>query len=60
MALAAEWRRRLILGLSGAGTVDVVVTVDGKQSNPVQILVQRVQRCTFSDAIQRCNSAMQP
>jgi uncharacterized protein (TIGR03437 family) len=30
----------LILSLRGAGTVDVVVTVDGQSSNPVQIAIQ--------------------
>jgi uncharacterized protein (TIGR03437 family) len=30
----------LILSLRGAGTVDIVVTVDGKASNPVQVAVQ--------------------
>jgi uncharacterized protein (TIGR03437 family) len=30
----------LILNLRGAGLVDVVVTVDGKASNPVQVLIQ--------------------
>jgi len=30
----------LVLSLRGAGTVDVVITVDGQASNPVQIAVQ--------------------
>ena len=30
----------LVLGLRGAGTVNVVLTVDGVASNPVQIGIQ--------------------